>query len=396
MMLAAPPGRQPRRARHAAIALSLVPLAAFALAAGCARLPGSGGGGGELLLGLAIPLTDGRGNPDVYGVSSKKGADLAVEELNAADAFGGSRLALRVVDDKGDGRTAIVVADSLVQDRRVLAVVGHAYSGATIQAAQRYSGHLPAVAITATSPEISKLGEWIFRVASSDSANAVALAQAAHGAGRRIAVLYANDDYGQGLARAFVAALRAAGGGVAAMDPFLNDSPDFTPYLRRMEARGVDLVFLAGLQDPAARAITQAQQVGLNARFMGGDGMEGLMGMGPRFDGTTVGLLFHPEMSDSSRAFVQRFRARYGEDPDSQAALAYDAVRLIARALQAGRRDPRAIRAYLEGVGREGGSPAYEGVAGSVAFDQNGDPVNKRFTMGVIRGGRIVLPEGGR
>jgi branched-chain amino acid transport system substrate-binding protein len=393
MTFAAPHGRQPRRARPAHFAACLAALA-VAGAAACASLGGPGGG--ELLLGLAIPLTDGQGKPDVYGVSSKKGADLAVEELNAANAFGGRRLALRTVDDKGDGKTAIEVADSLVQDRRVLAVVGHAYSGATIQAAQRYSGHLAAVAITATSPEISRLDEWIFRVASSDSANAVALAQAARGMGRRIAVLYSNDDYGQGLARAFVAALRAAGGSVAAMDPFLDDTEDLTPYLRRMAARGVDLVFLAGLQDPAARAITQAQQVGLAARFVGGDGMEGLMGMGPRYDGTTVGLLFHPDMSDSSRAFVQRYRARYGENPDSQAALAYDAVRLIARALQAGRRDPRAIREYLEGVGRPGGAPAFEGVAGKVEFDQNGDPVNKRFTMGVIRGGAIVLPEAGR
>ena len=159
----------------------------------------------------------------------------------------------------------------------------------------------------------------------------------------------------------------------------------------------MDLVFVAGLQDPAARAITQAQQVGLGARFLGGDGIEGLGTMGPRFDGTAVGVLFHPQMSDSARAFVARYRARYREDPDSQSALAYDAVRLLARALQAGHRDPAAIRRWLEGVGAErGGSPAFEGVAGSVAFDQNGDPVNKRFTMGVIRGGGIVLPEAAR
>ena len=387
-MFAAYPGRQPRRGLAAA-------LAAGALVAACASL--GGGGGDTLVLGLAIPLTDGAGAPDVYGVRSRMGAELAVEELNAAGAFGGRTLALRVVDDKGNPTTALAAADSLVGDPRVLAVVGHVYSGATIAAAQKYTGSLPAVATSATSPEISKLGGWIFRVASSDSANAVALARAAHGMGRRVAVLYSNDDYGQGLARNFAGALRAAGGAVAAMDPFLDDTQDFTPYLRRMKDRGVDLVFVAGLQDPAARAITQAQQVGLAARFLGGDGIEGLAAMGARYDGTAVGVLFHAQMSDSARAFVARYRARYKEDPDSQAALAYDAVRLLARALQAGHRDPASIRRWLEGVGAErGGSPAFEGVAGRVAFDQNGDPVNKRFTMGVIRGGGIVLPEAGR
>lgn len=389
-------GREPRASRPAVRVHRLAPLAALGLVAACGAIPG-GGGGDALVLGLAIPLTDAQGRPDVYGVSSQKGAALAVEELNAANAFGrGRTLSLRTVDDKGDGEVAIQVAAQLVEDREVIGVVGHAYSGATIQAAQRYEGHLAAVAITATSPEISKLGDWIYRVASSDSANAVALAQRARSMGQRIAVLYSNDDYGQGLARTFVTALRQANVQVAGMDPFLDDTEDFTPYLRRMSGRGVDLVFLAGLQDPAARAITQAQQVGLTARFIGGDGVEGLMGMGPQFDGTTVGILFHPEMSDSSRAFVQRYRKRYGEDPDSQAALAYDAVRLLAGALQAGHRDRESVRAWLQGVGQEGGAPAFEGVAGRVAFDKNGDPVNKRFPMGVIQGGRIVLPEGGR
>jgi branched-chain amino acid transport system substrate-binding protein len=390
-------GRDPRRMRAVRSAVWLAAPLLLAAAAGCARIGGPGGGD-ALVLGLAVPLTDTEGKPDVYGVRSRMGAQLALEELNAANAFGGRRLALRIVNDKGDPETAIAVADSLVNDDAVLAVVGHVYSGATIQAAGRYTGHLPALATSATSPEISRLGDWIFRVASSDSANAVALAGEAQRMGRRIAVLYSNDDYGQGLARNFEAAVRARGGAVAEMDPFLDGSEDFRPYLLRMKARGVDLVFVAGLQDPAARAIQQAREVGLAARFVGGDGIEGLASMGARYDGTAVGVLFHPQMSDSARAFVQRYRARYGEDPDSQAALAYDAVRMLARALQAGHRDPESIRAWLAGVGRDGrgSSPAFEGVAGRVQFDQNGDPVNKRFTMGVIQGGTIALPEAGR
>lgn len=391
-------GRDPRPARPVRTAVRLATPVLLALASACARLGGGSGGGDALVLGLAIPLTDTEGKPDIYGVRSRMGAELAVEELNARRAFGGRRLELRIVNDRGDPTVAITAADSLVNDPSVLAVVGHVYSGATIQAATRYTGHLPALATSATSPEISRLGDWIFRVASSDSANAVALAGEAQRMGKRIAVLYSNDDYGQGLARNFEKAVRAQGGSVAEMDPFLDGSEDFRPYLLRMKARGVDLVFLAGLQDPAARAIQQAQEVGLAARFVGGDGIEGLAAMGARYDGTAVGILFHPQMSDSARAFVQRYRARYREDPDSQAALAYDAVRLLARALEAGHRDPASIRGWLAGVGRDGrgGSPAFEGVAGRVQFDENGDPVNKRFTMGVIQDGTIALPEAGR
>lgn len=369
---------------------AVLPLALAALAA-------CGGGGREpLVLGLAVPLTDTQGNADVYGVHSRIGAELAVEEINRSGGIGGRPLELRIVNDRGDPTVASSVADSLVDDGRVLAVVGHVYSGATREAAARYHGNLAALATSATSPAISRLGPWIFRVASSDSANAVALAEMARQMGGRIGVLYANDEYGRGLANNFVGALRQAGATVVEADPFLDDTGDFTPYLRRMQRRGVDLVFLAGLQDPAARAIAQARQVGLDARFVGGDGIEGLAGMEGAFDGTGVGLLFHPQMSDSSRAFAARYRAANGDEPDSQAALAYDAVRLMARALAAGRRDPERIRDYLAGVGRPGGTPAFEGVAGTVKFDENGDPVNKRFTLGVIQGGRIVLPREAR
>jgi branched-chain amino acid transport system substrate-binding protein len=383
--------RSPGAATLRAPALALCAAASLALAA-C----GGQSGGGPLLLGLAVPLTDTEGAEDTYGVRSRLGAQLAVEEINKAGGIGRRQLALRVVNDKGDPEAAIAAADSLVNDPRVLAVVGHVYSGATIKAAATYEGRLAALATSATSPEVSRLGKWIYRVASSDSANAVALAQMARQMGRRIGVLYANDDYGQGLARNFMAALQKSGAEAVAADPFLDDTGDFTPYLRRMQRRGVDLVFLAGLQEPAARAITQAQALGMQARFMGGDGIEGLAAAGARFDGTGVGLLFHPQMSDSSRAFAARYRARYGDEPDSQAALAYDAVRLMARALADGRQTPEAIRAYLEHVGQDGGPPAFEGVAGKVAFDSNGDPVNKQFTLGVIQGGRIVLPEGAR
>ena len=138
-----------------------------------------GGGGDDLVLGLAVPLTDGAGQPDVYGVRSRMGAELAVEELNAANAVRrAASSSLRIVDDKGDPEPPPSPwRTRWCRTPRVLAVVGHVYSGATIAAAQQYTGRLPAVATSATSPEISQLGDWIFRVASSDSANAVALAR---------------------------------------------------------------------------------------------------------------------------------------------------------------------------------------------------------------------------
>lgn len=374
-------------------ALSGRALAALALPALLSLFAGSCARSAEPLeLGVSFSLTDAAGKPDNYGELSRMGAELALSEINDAGGIDGRPLRFRMVNDRGDDSTAITVADSLARDPDVLAVVGPIYSGTTMAAGQVFSdARVPAVATSATSPAISSLGPWIFRVASSDSANAVALARVARQTGLPTAVLYSNEDYGIGLMRYFSRAMADQGGQLLAADPYLEGMPDFRPYLLRLKARGARLVFVAGVDQGASTLIPQAREVGLDARFIGGDGIEALAGGGPQFNGTVVGTLFHPDASEAARKFAETFRARFRREPDSSAALAYDAVKLLARALKDGARGRDDIRRYLERVGRPGGSPEFAGVAGPVAFDANGDPQGKTCVIGAIQNGRIVL-----
>jgi branched-chain amino acid transport system substrate-binding protein len=321
----------------------------------------------------------------------RQGAELARRDINQAGGIRGRLLEFRAVDDAADADSAMRVAETLFRDDEVVAVVGHVNSGTTVQAAETYERGLPAVATSATSPEISHLGDWIFRVAPSDSSNSVELARFARRLDLPSGVLYQNEDYGRGLAEGFRSALLAAGGKVLEMDPYLPETADLSPYLERMKRRGVRLVFLAGLQADAARIIRQSHEVGLDARFLGGDGVEGLSNKGPEFDGTMVGLLFHPDASAVSSHFAARFRAAFHREPDSFAALGYDATRLLAEAADAAGPRRSAIRDYLARLGQEGGPPAYEGVTGTIRFDGNGDPVAKDFHVGSMKSGRITL-----
>ena len=327
-----------------------------------------------------------------YGASMRQGAELAQQEINAAGGIRGRPLELRVRDDRADPQTAIAIADEFVTDEDVVAVVGHVNSSTTIAAAPVYSGGLPAVATSATSPEVSRLGDWMFRVATSDSANAVELARLARRLDLPTAVLYANDDYGRGLAASFRAALAAEGASVLESDPYLESTQDFRPYLERLRRQNVGIIFIAGLEEGASRIIQQAREMGIPARFLGGDGLEGLTVMGPIYDGTLVGLLYHPDASPAARSFAERFRAAYGREPDSFAALAYDATLLLARAVAEVGADREAVRRYLAGVGRNG-TPAYGGATGTIRFDQHGDPVDKGFAVGEIQDGQILLNE---
>jgi ABC-type branched-subunit amino acid transport system substrate-binding protein len=173
--------REVPRGSRRAIIISLASL--MVVAAGCeaAEQP--------VVFGLAGPLQT------EYGASMREGAELARRDINQAGGIRNRLLEFRAVDDAANPDSAMRVAETLFQDAEVVAVVGHVNSGTTVQAAGSYQRGLPAVATSATSPEISRLGEWIFRVAPSDSANSVELARFAHRLGLATGVLYENEDY---------------------------------------------------------------------------------------------------------------------------------------------------------------------------------------------------------
>ncbi len=124
--------------------------------------------------------------------------------------------------------------------------------------------------------------------------------------------------------------------------------------------------------------------------FLGGDGILGLAGQDPIYDGTYVGLLYHPDAPGTTgQAFVQAYRRAHGGEPDHFPALGYDAVLLVAQAISEVGFDRERIRDYLDNVGN--GREAFRGVSGLIAFDQNGDPLEKSFAVGRIMGDRIQL-----
>lgn len=342
--------------------------------------------GGTLTLGLAAPLTR------TFGENSRMGAELAAAEINARGGAGGRTLVIQPRDDEADPAAAIRVAQAFAEDPEVRAVVGHATSGELLSAASVYNAaEIVAVGTSTTSTDIATAGPWVFRVASADSANAAAVAREALRSGRRVGILYANDEYGRSLRGAFLPALEEGGAQVVGDHPYLEEMPDFRPYLLRLKSRGAQVVLVAGLEVGAATLIRQMREVGLDARVLGGDGLESLTTQEGNYDGTMIGMLYHPEASDRAREFARAFRGRFGREPDSSAATAYDAVYLLARAADAGATSRGEIRRYLDGVGRPGGSEPFQGVTGPVAFDEHGDPRGKPVVIAAIQGSGFRL-----
>lgn len=356
------------------------------LVAGVAGIACGGPGGEPVRLGMAGPLAEG------FGLATKRGVELAVAEINAAGGIGGDSVAIEFRDDGGEGAKAAKIAQEFVDDPRVLAVVGHVTSGAMLAAAKVYDGHLAAVATTASSAALTGISPWAFRVISSDSANGVDLARFAQRIGKkRAAVLYENDAYGRGLADAF---RRNFAGEVISIDPIGFEGKRAPIYIAWLAERRPDLVFIAGTERTGLAFIAAGRAAGLSADFLGGDGWTGIVADPAVAEGALVGAPFTPDdPAPAAQTFVKAFRARFGgEDPDGNAALAYDAVRLLVAAIRDVGRDREAIRDWLADRRTAG---AFTGVTGSIAFDELGDPVGKAFIMTRVSGGRMVPAEKG-
>jgi branched-chain amino acid transport system substrate-binding protein len=361
----------------------LLTTAALCVAA-CARETG------PIFIGLAGPMQD------PLGVAELRAAHFAVDQINQrGGVHGGRRLRLKVVDDSGTENGAVLAAQSLYDDAEVVAVVGHITSGTSIAAARVYGAGSDALAMvspTASSPELSGINPYVFRVCPSDLSHGPALARFARqrfGA-RRAGVLYLNDDYGRGVRRAFAAEFTRLGGVVVEEDPFLPTTSSLEPYFTRMRRAGVDVLMLATDVPAAEQALREMRRQGLTWPVVGSDALVGIEADGPLANGIHISSAYLPDRpGDKNAAFVlDFFRATQGQRPNDVAGLTTDVFQLLAAGLEAVGPDRRAIRDYLASVG--GRRAAFEGVTGRIAFDSSGDVRGKPLTIAIVRGGKLV------
>jgi branched-chain amino acid transport system substrate-binding protein len=339
---------------------------------------------GPIVLGAAGPWTE------AYGAMNKRGIELALEHLNARSEHKKRPVQVLFRDDEGNGAKAVAIAQEFVENPRVLAVIGHVNSGAMVAAARVYDGHLPAVATTATSPDLTGISPWTFRVISSDSANGLQLARFAAKLGRRrVAIVYENNSYGRGLTEAFT---RHFSGQVLSADPIGEDGDqNFEPFVSYYRQVRPDLLFVAGTDASGIALLREVRRQRLEVDLLGGDGWTGLSVDTVNAEGVWVGTPFTAEDPRSdSRRFVEAFKAKHGYSPDANAALAYDATMLLVHAVQKVGPDRAKIRRFLASA-----SPrdAYRGVTGTLRFHASGDPIAKSFVMTRIRGGALVVAD---
>jgi len=358
-----------------------------AVLAACSSRPA-----GPVAIGLAGPFSQAR------GASMLRAAQLAVNQINARRGIRGLPLELRIVDDSGSEDTAVRAAERLYADPTVVAVVGHLSSGPTIAAARVYgAGPNPVAMISpsASSPDLSGVSPWVFRVCPSDLQHGPELARFAWqtlGA-RRAGIIYLNNDYGRGVRGTFAAEFTRLGGDVVETDPYVAATPSLEPYLSRLRrGAGIDVLLVAGEPPGAELVLREMAALGVRWPVLGGDALTGIeaAGGGTLAEGVHISSAYLPDRRDErNAAFVADYaRAFPGMRPDHRGAGAYDAVQLVARAVERAGADRAAVRDYVAHVGQ--GRAQFEGVTGPIAFDAKGDVRGKSVVIGVVHDGALV------
>ena len=329
------------------------------------------------------------------GKDNENGARLAIEELNAKGVtIGGKKIRFELVaeDDGADPKQGTAVAQKLV-DQKVVGVIGHLNSGTSIPASKIYSdAGIPQITPSSTNPKLTRQGfKTTFRVVADDVHLGGTLGRYAVAdlKGKAIAVIDDRTAYGQGVADEFEKAAKAAGAKIVGRE-FTNDkATDFMPILTNLKGKRPDVVFFGGMDAVGGPMLKQMQSLGINAKFMGGDGictneLPKLAGAALKDNQVVCAEAGGVEGSGKKAMddFSARFKKRFNDDVKLYSPYVYDAVNVMVAAMEkAGSSEPGK---YLPVLAKTNG---YKGVTGTISFDDKGDIQNGALTLYTFKGG---------
>jgi branched-chain amino acid transport system substrate-binding protein len=351
-------------------------------------------GGGEQAAGpwRVGVVVDQSGPTRGFGESALRGVQLAAETLDAAGGAGRPRFELVIEDDRGSEEGARAAVEKLLASQ-VHALIGSATSSVTLAGAPlAQRAQVPMVTPSATSPEVTQVGDYIFRVCFVDTFQGEAMADFAYYSlrTRRAAVLFDPESaYGSGLARYFEGEFLKFGGETVAEQTYAAGEEDFSRQLAAIQAASPEVLFVPGYYTEAGRIAKQARELGLTAILLGGDGWDSPQIFelaGAAADGAYISTHFSPDApSEVAPAFVAAYKARHGgQTPDAFAALAYDALHVLARAFErAG--DPSGP-ALQKALGR---TQMFEGVTGEITLNRGRDAIKDAVVLELREGGTI-------
>ena len=382
------------------ILLSLGVLATLLIGFACERRggPGAGGSTGPIIVGYYGDLS---GRTSNFGQSTKKGVEMAVDEINKAGGINGRQIQILSEDDEGRPEKAATVVTKLIDQDRVVALIGEVASGNTLAAAPKaQSARVPMISPSSTNPAVTQVGDYISRVCFIDPFQGEVMAKFAANtlkAKTAAIMLDFNSPYSRGLTEFFEASFKKLGGQVVDQQSYTQGDRDYKGQLTAIRSRNPDVIYIPGYYGEVGVIAKQAQQLDIKTPLLGGDGWDAVQLW--ELGGNALNNSYisnHYSVDDPSPAiqkFVSDFKARNGSAPDALAALGYDAMRVLADAIKrAGTTEGPQLRDAINAT------KDFPGVTGTISIDKDRNAVKPAVVLKLEDGKYIyretVYPEG--
>ncbi len=311
----------------------------------------------DIVIGHFGSLT---GGTATFGTSTKEGIDLAVKEINAAGGVLGKKIRIVHEDDQSKPQEATKAAIKLINQDKVVALIGEVASSRSLAAAPTaQENQVPMLSPASTNPKVTQTGDYIFRSCFIDPFQGAAAANFAMLSdkgpkAKRFAVLYdVRNDYSTGLREFFINTIKANGGQIVADEAYGEGDKDFKAQLTKIKQADPEVIYVPGYYTEIGLICRQARDLGIKVPLCGGDGWdsEKLFEIGgPAVNGCFFTNHYSPdEDRPAVKKFVESYKKEYsGKMPDAMAILGYDAMKIMADAIaRAGNTDGEAIRNAL-------------------------------------------------
>lgn len=338
----------------------------------------------DMTIAVVGPMT---GKYATFGQQMRRGAEMAVADLNAAGGVRGKPIELVLGDDACDPRQAREVANKMAS-KGVVLVVGHFCSGSSIPASEVYAEEgILQISPGSTNPQLTERGfDNVFRTCGRDDQQGIVAGNyiADHFAHKRVAILHDKTAYGKGLADETRKQLHERGQWEALYEAFSAGDQDYSALVSKMKAAGIGVIYVGGYHTEAGLIVRQARQQGLQAVLMAGDALvtDEYWGItGDAGEGTLMTFSPDPTRNAAARPVVERFLAQ-GQTPEGYVLYTYGAIQAFAQAAEKARstKVPQLVKTLK--------SEQFDTVLGTIGFDRKGDVTAPGYVVYAWRDGR--------
>jgi len=347
--------------------------------------------GGDILIGEYGSLS---GVQATFGTSTHQGIIMAADEVNAAGGVNGRKIKIITEDDQSKPEEAANAVTKLISQNNVVAVLGEVASSASLAAAPIcQSNKVPMITPSSTNPEVTKKGDYIFRMCFTDDYQGPSMADyTAKQLGVKTAAILTDvkNDYSVFLGRDFERRFTEDGGKIIAKASYSNGDSDFRAQLTSIKPSNPQILWVPGYYTDVGQIAQQARDLGITAPLVGGDGWVSpkLIEIGGK---ALEGCYYanHYSYDDPSPVvhnFVDKYKQRFGAKPDGMAALAYDAMHVLADALKRAKKlDGPTLREAIAAT------KGYQGVTGTITLGPDRNPIGKKIVIEEIKNGQLVV-----